>query len=149
MKKERGFYQISLKLLLQNKEGEVLALKAVDNGSYAGFYDFPGGRIDVHEFETDFLEIIKREVEEEIGNEVNFKIKPKPVAIGRHLIPSAMNSSGKDIKVMYIFFEGEYKSGNIEISKEHTGYKWIDLKKGNLEQYFKSGILEAIKIYLK
>jgi len=148
MKKERDFYQISLKLLLRNGEGEVLALKAVDNGSYAGFYDFPGGRIDTDEFETDFLEIMKREVEEEIGGGVNFEIKPKPVAIGRHLIPLSMNSSGSDIKVMYIFFEGDYKSGEIEISPEHTSYKWIDLKKENLKKYFKSGTLEGVNMYL-
>jgi len=149
MKKEKDFYQISLKLLLRNTEGEILALKAMDDGSYAGFYDFPGGRIDTDEFETDFLEIVKREVEEEIGEGVSFEIKLKSVAIGRHFIPSSLNSLKKDIRVMYVFFEGEYIAGKIEISPEHTGYKWVDLKKENLEEYFKSGILEGIKMYLK
>ena len=148
MKKQRDFYQISLKLLLKNEKGEVLILKAVDNGSFAGFYDFPGGRIDTDEFEMPFLEIINREAIEEIGSDVSFEVKPRPVSIGRHLIPESMNSSCRDIKVMYIFFEGEYKSVKIKISEEHIGYEWIDIKKENPEKYFKSGILEAIKIYL-
>ena len=58
MKKEKGIYQVSLKLLLKNDKNEVLILKAADNGSYAGYYDF-GGRIDANEFEVDFLEIIR------------------------------------------------------------------------------------------
>ncbi len=68
MAKERGIYQVSLKLLLKNNKGEILALKAADNGSYAGYHDLPGGRIDADEFNTDFTEIIEREVKEEIGD---------------------------------------------------------------------------------
>jgi len=34
MKKEKDFYQISLKLLLKNDKGEILALKAVDDKLY-------------------------------------------------------------------------------------------------------------------
>jgi 8-oxo-dGTP pyrophosphatase MutT (NUDIX family) len=92
MKKERDFYQISLKLLLKNNNGEVLALKSVDNGSYAGYYELPGGRIDTDEFAIDFIDILNREALEEIGNS-DFKINPKPVAVGRHLIPSGISKS--------------------------------------------------------
>lgn len=148
MKKQRDFYQISLKLLLKNAKGEVLVLKAVNNGSYSGFYDLPGGRIDTDEFKMPFLEIIQREVKEEIGNDVNFEIKLKPISIGRHLVPASINRTGKDIKILYVFFEGDYKSGKIEISREHTDYKWIDLKKEKPEKYFKSGLLEAMKMHL-
>ncbi len=149
MKKQRGFYQISLKLLLKNDKGEVLALKAVDNGSFAGFYDFPGGRIDTDEFEMPFSEIIKREVVEEIGEGVVFELKPKPVAIGRHFIPAKFNSEKIDLKVMYIFFEADYKSGEVRISPEHIGFKWFDLNKQDPVKLFKSGILEAINMYLQ
>ena len=62
MEKEKDFYQISLKLLLKNDVNEILALKAVDSGRFAGFYDLPGGRIDVDEFRTDFGEILAREI---------------------------------------------------------------------------------------
>ena len=147
MKKERDFYQVSLKLLLKNNEGEILALKGVDNGSFAGYYDLPGGRIDVDEFNTDFYEILKREAEEEIGN-VKFTINMKPVAIGRHLIPCSISKTGKDIHILNVFFEAECEGGDVKISDEHTDHKWLDLEKIELEKYFKSGILEGIKMYL-
>lgn len=148
MKKEKDFYQISLKLLLKNNNGEVLALKAVDNGSYAGYYDLPGGRIDTDEFDKDFFEIIEREVIEEIGY-IKFQVQPRPIAIGRHLIPAAISNKGKDIHVLCVFFEAKYIDGELKISNEHTGYKWIDLSKIKLAEFFKSAILEGIQMYLK
>lgn len=147
MKKERDFYQISLKLLLKNNKGDILALKAVDNGSYAGYYDVPGGRIDIDEFETDFSEIISREISEEIGD-IEFRIQSKsPVATGRHLIPSSLTRTGKDIHVLYLFFEAEYLTGDVKINHEHTDYQWLDLEGIDLTKYFTSGILEGIKMY--
>lgn len=146
MAKQRGIYQVSLKLLLKNNNGEVLALKAVDNGSYTGYYDLPGGRIDADEFRVDFAEIIEREVKEEIGN-IEVKVNSKPVGVGRHLIPANMTSSGKDIQVLYLFFEAEYLNGDINISNEHTNFKWLSLKDIKLDEYFTSGILEGVRMY--
>lgn len=147
MRKEKDFYQISLKLLLKNGKGEMLVLKATDNGSYAGYYDLPGGRIDIDEFKKDFTEILAREVSEEIGD-IKFKLQRKPVAISRHLIPASMTSAGKNINVLYLFFEALYLSGELKISNEHTGYNWLDLKKTEPTKYFTSGILGGIKMYV-
>ncbi len=148
MQLERDFYQISLKLILKNKQGETLVLKAVENGSYEGFYDLPGGRINVDEFEIDFLEILKRELREEIGK-VTFSADTKPVALGRHLIPAQFSDEKKDKHVLYVFFEGQYIEGEVKISEEHAAFQWLDLDKIELEEYFSSGILEGIKMYLK
>lgn len=140
---EKDFYQISLKLILKNDKGEVLILKAPeDKNTFAGFYDLPGGRIDDNEFGVDFLEIIKREVAEEIGD-VKVSISTKPVALGR-----ATSQKINKIRVLYIFFDAKYQDGDILISKEHIGYKWVDLRKIKLEDYFTSGILEGLKMYL-
>ncbi len=147
IKKERDFYQISLKLLLKNNEGKILALKAIDDGTYSGYYDLPGGRIDTDEFRKDFSEILRREAMEEIGD-VTFQLHDKPVAIGRHLIPAGMTSAGKDIHVLYLFFLGKYTGGNVTISSEHTEYVWLDLDTIDLGRYFKSGILEGIRMYI-
>lgn len=143
----RDFYQVSLKLLLKNSKGEILALKALDYGSFAGFYDLPGGRIGVDEFETDFKDILTREVREEIGN-IRFRFNPKPVAVGRHLIQAVLTSEGKDIHVLYIFFEAEYQEGAVKVSREHQGHQWLNLEQIKLSQYFTSGILEGIQMYL-
>lgn len=147
MGKDNDFYQISLKVIIQNKKGEILALKGMTGGSYDGFYDIPGGRIDKKEFKTPLLKIIRREIQEEVGN-IKYQLKPHPVALGRHLLPASLNNTKKDIHILYLFFEANYLSGNIKISREHLGHKWLKLNKNNLTKYFKSGNLEGIKMYL-
>lgn len=147
MTKERDYYQISLKLILKNNQGEILGLKGVDNGSYAGFYDLPGGRIDTDEFNTDFSKILDREINEEIGN-ITYDLNTKPVAVGRHLVPKAMTNSKKEIHILYLFFEAEYIKGDLNISNEHLGYKWFNLQDVELTTYFTSGILEGINMYM-
>lgn len=146
MSKEKDFYQVSLKLILKNNKGEILALKAVDNGSYRGYYDLPGGRIDTDEFSTSFSTIIDREVKEELGD-ITYRLNNKPVAVGRHFIPAAMIDIRKDTHVLYLFFEAEYTSGDLKISDEHNGYQWLNLKEIELTDYFTSGILEGVKMY--
>lgn len=146
MAKEIDKYQVSLKLFLKNDRGEVLAMKAALGGSFSGFYDLPGGRIDVEEFTTPLETIIAREVREELG-EIEYVLRPQPVAVGRH---AAGNPSiGKGYHVIYIFFEADYLRGQPVISDEHTDYQWFDLKNTELEKYFKSGLLDAVKMYLK
>jgi len=146
MNKEKDFYQISLKMLLRNSKGEILILKALDNGTYASYYDLPGGRINADEFNIPFTEILEREVKEEIGD-IELKLRGKPVALGRHLILASMTSLKKDIHVLYVFFEAEYLNGGIKISEEHVNYEWLDLNKIELSDYFISGILEGVQFY--
>lgn len=149
MKKEKDFYQISLKGIIKNKNNEILYVKAVDTGTFAGYYDLPGGRIDTDEFKTPFEKILSREIIEEVGK-IKFKIKNKPVAIGRHLIPKEFTAKKeKDIHVLYLFFEVLYLGGKISTSFEHTGFEWLKLSKDKLSKYFKSGILEGMRTYLK
>jgi 8-oxo-dGTP pyrophosphatase MutT (NUDIX family) len=147
MGKEKDFYQISLKLLLKNSQGEILGLKGVDNGSYAGFYDLPGGRIDTDEFNTDFSKILDREIKEEIGN-IIYHLNTTPVAVGRHLVPASMTSAKQDIHILYLFFKAEYIKGDLRLSNEHLGYKWFNLQDVELTTYFISGILEGINMYM-
>lgn len=148
MKKEKDLYQISLKILLKNQHDEILILKADDHGSYAGYFDLPGGRIDTDEFETNVAEIIHREIQEEVGD-IKYRLERAPVAIGRHRIPANLTSSGKEIRVLYVFFVATYLKGELKISEEHTGLQWADLKTVVLNDYFTSGILEGIKMYLQ
>lgn len=148
MKKERDFYHVSLKVFLKNQEGRVLALKADPKGSLAGFYDFPGGRIDTDEFGAPFEDMIARELQEEIGS-VRYRLSLQPVACGRHRIPATMTKTGKDIHVLYVFFEAEYRGGDISISREHQGYDWLDFLSIEPEKYFRSGTLEGVRMYLQ
>jgi len=143
----KDFYQISLKLFLKNAKGQTLILGGVPGGTYDRFFDLPGGRIDDSEFRTPLTEIVKRELKEECGVS-DVTINPMPVAYGRHLVPAKQEKLDKNVHVLYLFFEATLNSGEITISKEHTSFEWVDLKSLDIEKYFKSGILEGVRMYL-
>ena len=140
-------YNVSLKILLKNSKGEVLALKAPESSTMAGYYDLPGGRINEDEFTTDYAELMKRELGEEIGDDVKCILNLKPVSFGRHSYYS--NKQQKEIRIIYLCFEAEYISGEIKISKEHAGFAWLDFKNIKPEDYFTKGPLEAVKRYIE
>ena len=146
------YYQISLKLLIKNKNNEVLLLKVGghNTSAYNGYYDFPGGRIDESEFKTDLPKIIQREVEEEVGNEIKYQLlSTTPVGYGRH--EDFSHRFNKDVRYFYLLFESEVVSGDVKISDEHVDYIWMpyDEIKNNLEKLFVSGLLECAKMYFK
>lgn len=133
-------YQVSLKAIIRDPHGRILGLNGKIGGLFEGYYDIPGGRIDESEFRTPFFEIIKREVQEELGPELRFSLDSTPIALGRH-------ESRDGFKVLYVFFEGIVEDPNVamEISHEHVGWAWLDLSKQPLEKLFTSGILEGMK----
>jgi len=134
-------YQVSLKVIMKNDQGQYLGLKTPPDSSLGGSYEFAGGRIDAEEFETSFEDIVHREITEELGD-IQYDLNSKPVALGRHKI------SSDGTHVLYVFFEAIYKSGDIVISDEHEGYDWLDLANADLEDLFRSGNLDGIKMYL-
>lgn len=140
-------YQVSLKAILKNERGEILGLKAQGNGTMAGFYDLPGGRIDVEEFRTPLIDCIRREIQEECGD-IRVEVDPRPIAYGKHLIAPQFTKDGQEIHVLYLFFEVKFRDGDIVISDEHTDHRWLDPAAINLEEYFNSGNLEGLKMYL-
>ncbi len=144
---ERDFYQVSLKVLLENEKQETLLLKAVDYGIFAGYYDLPGGRIDVDEFTTPFEDIIRRELKEEIGN-CDVSIDPHIVGYGRILSPASMTRLEKDKHILYLCFRGKVR-GEIHISDEHQGVRWVDLRKEDISRLFVSGILDCVRMSLE
>ncbi|MDP3779216.1 MAG: NUDIX hydrolase [bacterium] len=150
VEQKQDFYHVSLKLLLKNSEGHVLILKAPEEfSSMSGFYDVPGGRIDRDEFETKLEIILRREVKEEIGD-VDVRINLNPIAVSRGMIhASRRRDAGKeDIHIFYVFFEADFKGGDVRISDEHAGHEWVSLTGINRKKYFTGGILEGIEMFL-
>ena len=141
---KRDWYQVSLKLILKNKKGEVLVLKTLETGNFAGYHDLPGGRIDTDELSVPFEDILKREVREEVGD-IDFRMHLTPVAIAR----ASFIRREKDIRILYLFFEANYIDGNVTISNEHADYLWVDLNIINPTTYFLPGIREGIEMYMK
>lgn len=147
MQHSPDWYNVSLKVFLKNEKGEVLALKAAVDSTMAGFYDFPGGRINDAEFETDYKTLIERELAEELGPNIKYEFNLKPVSFARHHYYS--QRQGKDIRIFFICFEGKYLGGAIKISAEHSDWAWLDLKTIKPEDYFMAGPLEAVRRYLE
>jgi len=145
IKSDNADFQVSLKIILKNKKGEVLGLKMPDDSSMAGYYDLLGGRIKESEIGTPFKKIIRREVAEEIGSKIKYKLKEVPVAIGRHSYLSKLYQ--KTQYIFWAFFEADYLSGEIALSSEHKEYQWLKLNRKNLKKYFVRGPLEGMTHY--
>lgn len=141
------FFNISLKLILENEKGEILGLKCVNEGSLAGFYDFPGGRINSDELRVPHEEIIAREMQEEVGKEVKYEVDLRPVSTGKYIYYS--EKLGRENCIFMIFFKAKYHGGEIRISEEHSGYKWLNLKSEFASKYFTGGFLDGMEKYLR
>ena len=137
--KQVADYQVSLKAILKNSLWETLILKTPENSGFLGKYDFPGGRIDEDEFHVDYLDILRREIKEEVGD-VKVELENKVVAIGRH--------QHKWKYIIYIVYEGKILDENIHISFEHSWFEFVKLEEIDIQSYFMSGMLEVVKMYL-
>ena len=146
MAKDENFYQISLKTILRNDKGEVLVLKAPPGSVIEGFWDLPGGRIDMNEFALPIPEIIARELHEELGD-VQYALDERPIAVGRREVPPEFNRHQRTVRQLFLFFAADYRGGAIRLSDEHTAYRWINLAHLRLEKYFTAGILEGVEGY--
>lgn len=81
--------------------------------------DFPGGKIQEGEF--DVAVSLQREIQEESSLEVVVK---NPFATWIKVMPPQHKHAGKP--VFLVAYNCEYKSGEIRLSEEHNGFKWVD-----------------------
>ena len=95
------------KAVLINDEDRVLILRSSDkNEKHAGEWDLPGGHI--QEGEGD-IEGLKREVKEETGLDI--------------ASPEMVLDDGRKK-----FYKTSQYRGTIELSDEHTEYKWVTIE---------------------
>ena len=120
MKGDYVFYEISIKLLLHHK-GKVLILRARKND-----IDLPGGRIEKGEERTLLKKLTEREIKEELGSSVRYKVK------GSLFWYRGLSQYG--CWVFVVVHEAEYLGGKIKLSKEHKSYEWINARKPNLKR---------------
>lgn len=116
MQRDYAHYHVGLKILLK-KDDKILFLKS----STRKLFDLPGGRIDDIEYNTPLEEILDREIKEELGEDVKYKLG-QPVFQFRRFFPR------KNWKIFLTVYEAEYVSGKIQISDEHSEYLWINPK---------------------
>ncbi len=115
MKRDYANYHVALKVLMRKGDEMLFLLASSDR------LDLPGGRIDNVEHETPLPEILDREIREELGMDVKYKLG-KPVVQFRRHVPH------KGWHVFLTAYEAEFLSGSIQISPEHSGFKWINIK---------------------
>ena len=100
------------KAVLINDEGKLLILKSSDlNVKHAGEWDLPGGHIQDGEGD---IEGLKREVKEETGLDI--------------ASPEKVFDDGRKK-----FYKTSQYHGTIELSDEHTEYKWVTIE--DLDSY--------------
>ena len=130
-------YQVALKILLKRGE-EYLLLKDVITGKI----DFPGGRINENEHEVQLIDIIRREVGEEVGGELTFKLG-KPAYQYR----ARFKDGGP--RVFIAVFEADYINGAVNLSSEHSDYRWVNIKDMNFSEgdFFNKEAYMAFKHY--
>lgn len=120
--------RIATKALIVNEKGQILILREAntyDEGTNAGRYDLPGGRLNPGEA---FLDGLKREVDEETGLQIEVG-KPIYVDEWRPVIKGVQN------QIVAIFFACKLSAGtqNVRLSEDHDDYKWVSPK--DVDQY--------------
>lgn len=146
-KKEHATFYVSQKVLFYHaEEKKFLLLKAKDMGggfcALYGPWDLPGGRINEDE---DIDSALEREVVEEIGSKMRYKIDNKFGLLGRtkFYFPSIHKS------VVVLCFLSLYHDGDIELSDEHTEYKWFTADEVEQSEELKPWLKEFVRAALE
>lgn len=111
---KHALYQVATKALIFNAD-RILALTTPD-----GYLDFPGGRVDESERDIPWEEALKREVSEEVGESVKLDIGKTCFVSKRQY-----NKDGTEHHIAAIYFECQFKGGDITLSEEHGDFAWM------------------------
>ena len=105
-------------VLFRKNNSEVLLAKRRGENDYDGVYSFVGGKMEI----TDggIVEGLRREKNEEIGEEVKIKIWP---------IFNTMNYFVKKDRTNMVLphYYARWESGEINLSKEYSDYQWVEV----------------------
>ncbi|TSC68028.1 MAG: hypothetical protein G01um101466_567 [Parcubacteria group bacterium Gr01-1014_66] len=112
--------------------------------NYDNFWDWPGGRIDNVELNAPLKSVIAREVKEELGPLVRYKLW-KPLFYFLRYFPE------RRLYIFQLIHEAAWRSGEIILSPEHTRYQWINPKKSVLRSgdFYSKKEYQAFKDYFK
>lgn len=98
--------------VIRDEGGRLLVCKRAEGKALAGYWEFPGGKVEVEE---DFITAIQREVKEELACEVEVGI---PLIRVEHHYP---NHSIRLYPFMCKVISGEPEA------VEHSELRWVDL----------------------
>jgi 8-oxo-dGTP diphosphatase len=110
-----ALFQVAAKAIIKKDDQILLVLTA------NGHYDFPGGRMDESEVDKPLETVLYREAIEELGKDVNIEVNRIAFVCKRQL-----KRDGNITQILAVFYEADYKGGEISLSNEHSEYKWVD-----------------------
>jgi len=139
MKRDFATYQVAFKILLK-KGNKFLFLRT----SKGDFWDLAGGRADNVEGKTPLKKILSREVREELGSEIKYKL-------GRIIFQYRRYNKSRKIYNLITIHEAKYISGKIKLSNEHRSYEWINPAKFKFDRndFFNAEEFSVFKDYFK
>ena len=129
---KHGLFQVSQKVFFI-KQNQVLVLR--DRKSKFG--DLPGGRMNQDEFFKNWIESLKREILEELGNKVVYKIYEEPIFVHKHIVEE------DNAPCLIISYIGHFIEGELLLSDEHEYYKWVSIKNYNPKEIFTKYMLDV------
>lgn len=112
MKRQIQKFEVGLKAFIV-QEDRLLMVKERDTG----LWEIPGGRIDVGEELIPQLEVLVRELKEELGSSINIVIENPLITWIR---------KREDGFVFLVGILCTYINGDIELSSEHSSFEWVD-----------------------
>jgi len=105
-------------VLFRKNNSEVLLARRKGENDYDGIYSFVGGKMEVTD--GSLLEGLKREKDEEIGENIRIKIWP---------VFSSMNFFVKKdgTNMVLPHYYARYESGEVKLNEEYSDYQWVGL----------------------
>jgi len=135
-------YHVALKILL--RRGDDYLFLRCSKTDHPQHLDLPGGRIDVGEEDKSFADILSREIVEELGENLKYKLGVSQFQF-RRFFPTL------GYKIFLTVFDGEYLEGDISLSDEHDETIWINpnAEKLKREQFLNDEEFEAFRTYFQ
>src|SRR3990167_4262051 len=159
-KEDKLFYFVANVVVFREEDGKCLILKRDEREKvHPGKYAVPGGKLEwinldvnnptringeVLDFENAVEDLLKREVKEEAGIEIDNNLK---------YINSVAFIRPDGIPVVLVKFAAKYKSGEVILEKgSFTDFKWVneeEIKNYDCIQGVPEEILKAIELFSK
>ena len=117
--------------IIKDKDQLLIVRRSLDDTSYPGSWEFPGGHLDDNET---IKEGLKRELFEEIGFDMDFE----PIITNYTDELKVKNNETKlSIEIDFIINVNK-EEVEIKLSNEHIDFKWVTKDSEYLDDYIKS-----------
>ncbi len=118
-------FQNCLKIIVFSKDkSKVLLCRRKGEADYDGVFSFIGGKMEVSD--KTIAESLKREKNEEVGEEFIIRICPKYCI-------NILFTKNDGSKMVVSNYYSEHVCGEIKLSQEYSEYKWADIN--NLDSF--------------